>query len=261
MKYYLVIFLFISFTALAENLRVLTVMEPPSSYISEQGVPTGYAVDIFNLLVKNTDFENDYTIEFVPEARVLNIADQKSNIVFFAFSRTALREDKYHWIGAVATKKWQAYALKHSNIHIDSIEQLKQFPMIGVVRGDVREEWLIDQGFVNLVSVTQHEQNVKLLLMGRLPIIAFENQGLTFITRKLNEDASVIKPIFTLNKANNYIAMSKNQTDMKMVKELKARYLAIKKNGALHALSVKWQSELENTYKIQSEIDGDLLSF
>ena len=50
-------------------------MEPPSSYISEQGIPAGYAVDIFKLLVKGTPIENRFSFEFVPEARVLNIAE------------------------------------------------------------------------------------------------------------------------------------------------------------------------------------------
>lgn len=253
--------LFVPFGGNATNLRVLTVMEPPSSYISERGVAAGYAVDIFNLLVEGTQIENTFTFEFVPEARVLNIAEQKANIVFFAFSRTELREDKFHWIGAVATKKWQIYGLKNSSVRINSIAQLKQLPMIGVVRGDVREEWLINKGFVNLISVTQHDQNVKLLLMGRLPVIAFENQGLTFITNKLKQDASLITPIFTLNKAKNYIAMSKKQTNLKLVALLKTRYLTIKENGSLYDLSTKWQDELDNSYSIKSEVNDALLSF
>ncbi len=255
------VLLFIPLSSVYADIRVLTVEEPPSSYKDPSLKARGYAVDVFKLLVKDTQLENHPTIEFIPEARVLNIAEQQPNVIFFAFSRTVLREDKFYWIGAVASKKWQIYSLKNAHISIQTIEELQHFPMIGVVRGDVREEWLIDRGFTNINSVTQHEQNVKLLLLGRLPVIAFEQQGLNFITSKLNEDPSLIRAVYTLNESKNYIAMSKKGTNKQLVSALQNRYQTILNNGSLNQLAVNWQEKLAQKYQIQSEIKNGILNF
>ncbi len=105
-----------------------------------------------------------------------------------------------------------------SELHASSLQDLANINAIGVVRGDVREEWLVNRKFTNLYSVTQHDQNVQLLLWGRLPAIVYEQQGLTYSCEQLLIDCGQFKAIYTLHQSNVYLVMSKKNTTSNLIK-------------------------------------------
>ncbi len=242
----------------ANELRILTVNEPPANYLDKDGEMQGYVLDIVHALQKELGIKTN--IEVIPEARALNIANSTANTLLFSFSKTPYRQDHFHWIGQVLSKKWQVYALKESKISITNDEQLRKINILGVVRGDVREEWLVNHKFTNLHSVTHHEQNVKRLLMGRVPAIVYENAGLIHLCKKLNVEPSLVEAIYTLKIAPVYIMMSA-KTAPHIVEKWQTAFQQLLMNGEIEAISKTWQIKLKSDFNIESELANDILIF
>lgn len=240
-----------------QSLQVIGVDEPPASYLNDNGQAEGYVVDIVKALLIELKLEAN--IQISPEARVLNIAKNNANIILFSFSRTAFRENSYHWIGKVLTKKWQVFSLANNDLKIHSLQDLKQVNNVGVVRGDVREEWLINRGFNNLYSVTYPSQNVRLLAKGRLPVIVYEQQGLSFICRKLGIE-NHFKSIFTVHQSDVYLLMSK-RTSLAMVNRVTHAFNQLKQNGTLREISERWHTKLALLYPEMLSVEESILSF
>jgi polar amino acid transport system substrate-binding protein len=142
---WLLFILFISFISKATEIQILSINEPPANYINDDNLPDGYVTEIIKVIQDRLNDTGE--IVFVPEAHSLHLALSQPNVLLFSISKTAFREDNFHWIGTVMTKKWHVYALSDASIKINQLSDLKNVPLIGVVRGDVREEWLVNKGF------------------------------------------------------------------------------------------------------------------
>jgi len=242
----------------SSEFRVLSVNEPPANYLNKTGVPDGYVVDIIKALQKEVG--NNAKIEFMPEVRALNIMQTTANTLLFSISKTKYRENLYLWLGQVMEKRWDVYALKASNLKIKELKQLKKLPMIGVVRGDVREEWLLTNDFTNLYSVTNHRQNVQRLLTGRVSTIVYEEQGLKYICQELGIDSTLFQSIYTINFSPVFIVISKG-THSTTFDAWQHAFNKLMSNGEIEKISLTWQHKLWNDFLIESELIEGILHF
>ena len=258
MKFICCCFLLIA-TCHAQNFRIITVDEPPASFVNAQGEVDGYVTDIVKLMQKKMG--DSSKIEVVPEVRALNVANHTANVLFFSFSRTTGREHNYHWLGLVSKKRWHLFTLQSSPLKVEQLSDLHSIGTIGVVRGDVREEWLKAEGFNNLYSVTQHKQSVQLLLKKRVDAIAYETQGLAYISQSLKLDRGVFKSAYVLNESDVYIAMSKQGTNQALLAKWQDAFNAIKLSGELLSISLKWQEKILQDYGLTVSVEDDILVF
>lgn len=243
---------------LTQELKILTVDEPPVSYINQDNQADGYIIAIVNALQKSLDTEVEMV--FVPEARALNIMANQANVMLLGISRTPAREQHFIWVAPLMFKKWQVYTLAQSAIEIKNIDDLRALSSIGVVRGDVREEWLVNKNFKNLNSVTLHKQNMQMLGLGRVNAIVYDKQGLIYQASDLGLELSDFKAVFTLNMAPVYIVMSIGSSTS-LVEQWQAAFATLVANGELRAISEVWQARLMHKYQIQSEIQDNILVF
>lgn len=240
-----------------QKLTLISVNEPPANFINEQGTAAGYVVDIVNAIQKNLGLQN--TIYFLPETRALRIAASQPNTIFFSTSRLPSREHKLDWIGLVLKKSWHVYTKADNNLILEQLSDLKHLPSLGVVHGDIREEWLLEQGFTNVHAVTYPEQNIRQLFSNRVAGIVFEEHGLRYLCQYLGLDQTLIKKSYTLKQSDVYITISKHSGIN--TTQWKKAYQAIKNNGTLLAISKHWQKKLMTEYKITSEVSDDILVF
>lgn len=255
--FYLLVFVSFLSAASAKNTRIVTVVEPPASFLDKNSLPSGYVVEIVEAL--KIIIGNEKKIEFVPEARAINISLEQENVLVFSLSRTSFREHLYHWVAPVMIKRWQVYALRGSDLKLNSLEFLRELPVIGVVRGDVREEWLINKGFKNLHSVTHHLQNVKRLLAERAPVIVYDQTGLAYDSKKLEVDPSIFIPLMTINKSVVHLVLSRH-TSYRILAEWQKAFQQLKASGQLNEISQRWQIILENELSIEATIKNDILN-
>ena len=242
----------------AQPLLLITVIEPPSSFINSHGEPSGYATELVQALQLQAQDQSD--IHIMPESRALLTAERQPNVMLFGFSRTPEREGKYHWIMPLLKKRWVIYARRDSAIKINSIHDLRSLDSIGVVRGDVREEWLYEQGFTNLHSSDSHAQNLARLQSGRINVIAYEPQGIQYLLKETGLLSSDFKEIFHFHSSEVWLMMSRS-TPASEVSRWQMAAEQLKLSGKSKAIAQSWQQRLLNTEQIQSSVQQDLLQF
>lgn len=257
MRAFSVILLFLfSFNTFPESsLEVVAVDEPPANFVDEEGASAGIAVDVLKAMQQALGETSG--ISFMPEARAINISRNEPNVILLSISRTPFREEHYHWIGPVLKKNWLVYT-KKGNEQVSNIDTLKQLGRLGVVRGDVREEWLVNRKFNNLHSVTRHEQNLQMLLRGRTDAIVYEQFGMIYLAESLGLSMSAFSSGLAINQSDVYIAMSIS-TPIAEVKKWRKAYQIVKNNGELDAINLKWQRELIDHFNALVDIDDGYL--
>lgn len=253
------VFFCFSFVLQSQPLRIITIVEPPASYLDSHGQLTGFSVEVVQAIQRSL---NDKTvIEVLPEARAMHIARTEPNVLLFSFSRTAKREDQFHWISQMSVKTWSVYALSSNPVQIRTLEELRKVNAIGVVRGDIREEWLTEQGFSNLHPSVNHQQNIQRLRSGRLDLIAYESQGIQHLLWEEGLQTSDVKSVYNLKTSDVYLLMSKSGTDPKLVQSWKTASEKFRRSGQQQFIAEKWQMILRHHHNINTEAVEGILHF
>jgi polar amino acid transport system substrate-binding protein len=243
----------------ADELRIWTLSESPGNFVSDTGEITGLSVDYVREIQKrigNTD-----SIQMIPWARIYQTALKKPNIVFFSVARTSERENKFNWIAIVMRKPWAFYRKKGSELQVNSLEDAKKVKAIGVMRDDIRANWLRQQGLTNLDDAADHEQNIKKLIRGRIDLIFYSPQGAAHICQKLGIDFNEIEPVLFPHASLSYIAMSKNGTSPETVKLWQKTAQQIKEDGTFDKLAKKWAKYTHEKDGVEAEVKGGALNF
>lgn len=243
----------------AEDLTILTVEEPPSSFMSDEGTPAGFSVDIVREIQRRIN--NSDPIKILPEIRALNMASVSPNVVLFSFSRTKEREHAFHWIMLLMRKPWVMYSKKGAGLMINNVEDARKMKSIGVVRGDVRAIHLEQMGFSNLEKVSTHEQNVNKLFKNRIQIIFYEPEGMASVCRKLGVPLSDFEPVLKMEPSEVYILMSKHGTDPTTVKKWRDAAQMIKEDGTFQRIAEKWANIIYEQDKIACNVKDGALNF
>ena len=258
LKYFIVVLTLLCYRVAAAEVNILAVDEPPAAYVDYAQKQHGYVLDIVKALQKNLN--DKAKILFIPEARALNIMAEEPDTLLMSISRTPSRERHFNWIAKVMEKKWEVYTLRNANISINTISDLRLLSSIGVVRGDVREEWLVNNNFKNLYSVTMHKQNVQMLKLGRVDAIIYEKQGLVYQSNSLGIEPLVFKSVFVLNQASVYIVMSKHSSPQ-LVKQWQSAFAELAESGELARITLHWQLILRTQFCINSDVVNNILVF
>ncbi len=249
-----------SFTVLAAEpiLQIITVIEPPSSYLDSHGQLTGYATEQVRALQRQ--LQDRTQIQLMPESRALLTANRQPGVLLYGFSRTIDREPDYHWIMPLARKSWILYQRSTDPNPVRSLDEARALSSIGVVRGDIREEWLLAQGFTNLQASASHAQNLARLHSGRLDAIAFEPQGMQYLTREAGQSLSVYRPSLRFHSSEVWLLMSR-QTPAAEVARWQQAAEQLQQNGTLATIASQWQLRLRHNEQIQCRLEGQLLTF
>ena len=255
----IVMFWAMSVSTYADELQIWTLSEPPGNFVNDNGEITGLSVDYVREIqqrIGNTD-----EIEMIPWIRIYQTALREPNIVFFSVARTPEREDKFHWIALVMRKPWALYRKKGSALQIKSLEDAKKVKSIGVMRGDIRADWLRQQGFTNLDETADHEQNIEKLIRGRVDLIFYSPHGAAHICRKLGIDFNELEPVLFPHASLSHIAMSKNATPLETVKLWQETAQQIKDDGTFKQLAEKWAKYTREKAGIEAEVKDGALNF
>lgn len=241
----------------APALRLITVEEPPASFAGTSGQPDGYVVAVVRSLQQL--LHDQSPIELMPEGRAMLTAQQNPNVLLFSFSRTAERESQYHWILPVLRKRWQVVT-RSDGPAIHGLETLRRLGAVGVVRGDVREAYLIQQGLTNLVAVTSHQQNLQMLQSGRVQAIVADSVELAYEQKRQSNAGVSLRIAFTLRMSDVYLMIPKG-ADAGQVQRWQQAAQSLQDSGRLQVLADQWQERIEQELQQPLQRDGSLLVF
>ena len=227
---------------LSAELTILTENLPPLNYL-EKGVLVGPSVEIVREIQKRVN--SDEPIQVYPWARAYKKALKDENVILFGMTYTKDREDKFKWVGPLATKRDILVARKDAGLQIESLEDAKKAKRIGTLRDDTRERLLKQHGFRNLESVSDEQLNAKKLALGRIDLWAYKIPGLKTVCDLAGVDHSEFEEVLHLRKIELMIAFSKNTSDA-IVRQWKDAFDELSADGTLMQIQKKWNMKLED---------------
>ncbi|MFY7866361.1 substrate-binding periplasmic protein [Roseateles sp.] len=158
----------------ANRLPALTVHlvseESPFVY-AQGGKVAGPATDILERVMEDAGIAA-YDFKIYPWARAYDLALKQPNVLIYLIARTPEREARFKWVGELTRLDIDFYRLKsRPEIQLRSLAEARQYK-VGVVRDDVRHQYLSLQGFNKLLVESRLADNLRQLLGGRVDLVA-----------------------------------------------------------------------------------------
>jgi len=196
----------------------------------------GYGRELIGKLMKDAGLS--YAIEAQPFARALKTLEVQPNALLFPLLRSAEREAKYQWIGLMARRNYYLYRLANRNdIVIPSLEDAKRY-RVGVLRGDVRADYLRKQGFDEGIDKGLEVVNVAFSLIkmqqaNRIDLIVFSDEGVRLACEEAKVNCDTIVPAFKLDIVGNLWLAASPQMPGPLLDNLRKAYQKQEDSGYL----------------------------
>lgn len=205
------------------------------SYLA-QGRVAGPATEVVRAALARAGFE-EARIDLYPWARAYEMALSQPNVLIFLIARTPEREHRFKWVAELMKMQYHLYKrASRTDIQVASLEAARRYS-IGVIRDDVRQQYLKRKGFEHLVESAGNDENFRQLLAGRVDLVALAQSDATLLCAKYHVDCSTVTRVLTLDEltVGLYMAFSK-ATDDPVAARLGRAYQALKAEGALAPL-------------------------
>lgn len=229
-------------SVLAAELTILTENLPPLNYV-DNGALVGPSVEIVQEIQRRV--RSDEPIQVYPWARAYKMALEDENVILFGMTYTKVREDKFKWVGPLATKRDILVAKKGSDIKIKDLEDAKKVKRIGTLRDDTRGRLLQRHGFTNLEPVSDEQLNAKKLALGRIELWAYKIPGLRTVCDLAEVDYTAFEEVYHLREIDLMIAFSKKTSDS-IVQKWRNAFNEMSADGTIKQIQKKWNLKLED---------------
>lgn len=192
------------------NVQYVTEEYPPYNY-TDNGRLKGVAVDVLSVMYEALGSELDTSsIRVLPWQRAYKTAQLKPGFALFSVTRTKARESDFHWVGPII--KTQVVVMStSSDFRIDSLSDIYPY-RVGVVRKDIGEEALIEQGFPkkNLYRTNDARDLIEKLSKKQLDFIAYEENVARWWVTQAGYEQRRFKTVHTLIEGQLYYSYNKN---------------------------------------------------
>lgn len=220
-------------TAAAQRIHAVTETTP-YTYVTNGDV-TGSATEVVKRTLARAGF-TDYTLALYPWARAYGIALTEPNALIFLIARTPEREHQFQWAGEIMQIHYHLYRLKSRPIEITSLESAKAYT-IGVMRDDVRQQYLRAKGFNRLVVSAQSLDNFQKLLRGQVDMVPLTADDATSLCRQTGFDCSGLARVLTLDEASAGLYMAYSpQTSVDVVQRTQEAFRQLKAEGQVQSI-------------------------
>jgi polar amino acid transport system substrate-binding protein len=179
----------------------------------------------------------DYRINVYPWARSYEMAQTEPNVLIYMLARTAEREPMFQWVGEYTQIRYSLYKLRSRTDVNGSTLAAARNQVVGVMREDLRHQYLRKQGFTRLVLSAGGSENFAQLVNGQVDLIPMSEAGAVNYCREFKVDCSTLEKQLPLEEVNVglYMAYSKG-TSPELVKRTAAAFEQLRANGSVRKL-------------------------
>ena len=223
------------------ELKIVTENFPPYNFEVE-GKAHGMSSEVVNAMLEHANLKAD--VEFYPWPRAYRTAQVEPNTLIYSIARIPERETFFEWIGDIAPYRTSFYKLKtNTDLHIHSLDDARAH-RIGVSQEDAIKTYLENRGFEQLEVANADQFVVRMLIYGRMELIAYDEASLPFQAKAAGLDLDLIERVFRIEELSEklYVAMHP-QSDPVLVQKLKSSLKAIKQNGTYQAIETQYFPE------------------
>lgn len=216
---------------------ILTEEYPPLSYTENDSIK-GYAYDIVQLI--QDEMNTHYPIQVLKWNEAYKTALSKENVVIFTLEKTHEREDLFYWIGPIGSNTTSFYTRNDNTFKVNNLYDLKNLKSIATTTDWYSEQFLKKEGFSNLMSLPNPEDNVKMLMKAKVDATLLSDLTAPFIIKRASYTTTDLKQVYTLMESSFYIGISR-KTNYRLVKKWENAFMKIKAQGLIDTLAYQWQ--------------------
>jgi polar amino acid transport system substrate-binding protein len=212
------------------KLHYLTEEYKPYNYADASGTPTGFAVELLQLVWQKTS----------TPPRGYYLLTQKPNAVLFSTARTQARDPLFKWACPIGYAEIVLVGLAERNITITKLDDAKAFN-IGAVRADVGEQLLLNNGFdeTKLMAANRLAQALKMLTSGRVDLVSTNKTTMEQLIIEQKLDPARFKEQWVLSSEQFCFAFSHPVSD-ELVREFQTGLTQVLASGEYPLLHSKY---------------------
>lgn len=218
--------------ACAETIHFTTEDYPPYNF-REGGEYRGVGYEQTVSLMK--DVKADYTIEMMPWARALQLAESEKTHCVFTTAHIAERDKRFKWVEPLAIDRNVMIANKASGIKPRSIEEARQY-VVGTQRNDYTQDLLERNAFPKIDLATDLKLTFKKLMSGRIDLMPISEK----YYEDLKAEGNAIEALFILSEQKFSIACNIDFPDALLV-EMQAGLDKLIADGRQKAIFEKYK--------------------
>jgi polar amino acid transport system substrate-binding protein len=223
-----------SFQVRADTLQVVTETTP-YTYL-QGGRVVGAATEVVEKTLALAEFQ-DYRINLYPWARAYDMALKEPNVLIYLIARTAERERQFKWAGEIMKIDYHLYRLKARNdVVVNTLADARNY-RIGVMRDDVRHQYLMSKGFTKLVISAQWRDNFNKLINRQVDIVPLTVDDAQGLCAEAHFDCAALERMLTLDEASTSLYMAYSlATPDSVVDRTRAAFDRLIANGDIAAI-------------------------
>lgn len=223
--------------AQAQPVRAVTEATP-WTYVRD-GRPAGPATEVVEMTLARAGLA-DHTVSVYPWARSYDLALHEPNVLIFMIARTPAREPLFKWAGEFMKIEYHLYKLKErADLRVRSLDDARGHA-IGVVRDDVRQQFLQRKGLARLVVSAETADSFRKLLNRQVDLLPLTRAEAASLCRQSGTDCGRLERVLTLHELSTslYMAYSAATPDATVDRTRRA-FAQVKAEGGLKRLQLE----------------------
>lgn len=225
---------FFATPAWAINLVFAMEPYPPYSFASPGGEAEGAGVEVIRLIMRDVQEEASYTIELMPWARALALAETQPNHCVFATALTTDQEGRFQWVTPIIADVNFLVSRQDLSIDARTLDEARA-QTIATQRGDFTEALLRKQGFTRIDVSNTFETSLNKLLAGRVSLMPMSES----VFNKLVRDGAELKKVLPLADEQLGIACNK-RVPSQLIARMQAALDTLRGSGMKDAIFRKY---------------------
>lgn len=196
---------------------------------------TGICTEMVKAMMSRLDY--DFVMKMRDWSWAYSWVKGRENHGLFCTARTEERESQFQWVGPLASITWTLFAAPGSDITLDSLDEARQYTIAGY-KGDVMSDYLIDQGF-EVITTVSGEQNPRRLTLGQADLWVTDGLVGPLVAEDVHA-ISGLRPVLVFRETPMYLAVS-NETDQAVVDDLQRAVDQAREAGELSAILAEYR--------------------
>ncbi len=231
--------------------QFITENYAPLNYL-ENNTLTGLAPDILKSVCEKLNIP--YSVSVLPWDEGYSLVQSADNGVLFSTILNSTRRDLFKWAGPIASLDWLFYSASGNEISLNTLDDAKKIGKIGVMKDYSIEQYLVQQGFTNLVYCTDNIDAFTKLLKGDIDLFPSDKITAEAAFNTMGKSIYKINPLMTIRTDLVYFAFNRNIPD-DVVADFQNAIDRLKTDGTLKTLSEKYlnTSDFPKTLQIYTE--------
>lgn len=209
------------------------VTEETSYSFLKDGKVAGVASEIVEQMLQLAGLD-DYHLGIYPWARAYDMALLQPNVLIYPIVRTPTRESQFKWVGQLARIAPRFYKLRDQpDIVVSQLDDARRYT-IGVIRDDVRQQYLEEHDFSRMVVSANNAENFHKLLNHQVQLVVLPEREARVLADAAQIDFAQLQSVYSLDDLSSglYFAYSKGTSD-DIVARTRAAFEQLKNAGGL----------------------------